>query len=176
MSNPFGALAGVTSVGGNRRASTLKSWLSSSLPTSPTSTASMSSLTNAQSSRRPWDRLDKSKSKVRVAVQIHPATQGTKLCWLWNAQHNRQMCDVFVFSLIRSDSDWLCCVGRWTVVIKASTWFSSCYLFVINPSSRITLVRKRLPNRRYILPFCLALEITYLCSEVSFKSSNTCLF
>lgn len=64
ISNPFGASAGVTSVGGNRRASTSRSWLSSSLPTSPTLTASTSSLTNVPSWRRQWGRSDKSRSKV----------------------------------------------------------------------------------------------------------------
>lgn len=68
ISNPFGALAGVTSVGGNRRASTSKSWLSSSQPTSPTSTALMSNLTNVPSSRRQWDRSDKSRSKVTLQI------------------------------------------------------------------------------------------------------------
>lgn len=128
--------------------------------------------------RNPQGDREADQTNQRARYRHSPNTlcyTGNQAGRLWQAQRTRQMCGVFVFSLMQSDSDCLCCAGRWTVVIKASTWFSSCYLFVTNPS-RIIFVRKRLPNQRYIFPFCLALEITYLCSEISFKSSNTCLF
>lgn len=152
VSNPFGALAGVTSVGGNRRASTSKSWLSSSQPTSPTSTALTSNLINVPSSRRQWDRSDKSKSKVKLQVThtplvINKATYQT--CSLsfsellfgskWWTQNFLRYCAAgqmlpvmkwcvwFAARLLQTDSSSGClyCWARWTLVIETSTCWSS---------------------------------------------------